>query len=87
MARRDQMVRDGILVTNPAWTVVALAAVLPREELRSAVREALGLQIVSIRSLLALLERIGPVRGARTLRHVLARAQPTRSELETLSMT
>ncbi|MEJ7875278.1 MAG: DUF559 domain-containing protein [Solirubrobacterales bacterium] len=82
MARRDQMVRDDILVTNPAWTVVALAAVLPREELRSAVREALGLQIVSIRSLLALLERLGPVRGARTLRHVLARAQPTRSELE-----
>lgn len=82
MARRDLMVRDGMLVANPAWTVVALASVLPREELRSAVREALGLQIVSVRSLLALLERLGPVRGARNLRHILARARPTRSELE-----
>ena len=33
--------------------------------------------------MLALLERLGPVRGARNLRHILARsAIPTRSELE-----
>lgn len=76
------MVRDGILVTNPVWTVVALASVLPAAELRSAVRDALGLQIVSIRALLALLERLGPVRGCRNLRHILAGALPTRSELE-----
>ena len=41
------------------------------------------MQLVSIRSLLALLERLGPVRGARNLRNILARsAIPTRSELE-----
>ena len=39
-------------------------------------------KLVSIRTLLALLERLGPVRGARTLRQILARALPTRSELE-----
>ena len=82
MTRADLMVRDGILVTNPTWTVVALAAVLSRGDLRSAVREALGMQLVSVRGLLALLDRLGPVRGSRTLRKVLARALPTRSELE-----
>lgn len=82
MTRQDQMVRDGILGTNATWTVVALAAVLPPAELRSAVRTALGLQLVSVRSILALLERLGPVRGARTLRQILARGLPTRSELE-----
>ena len=82
MTRGDQMVRDGILVTNPAWTIVALASVLSAGELRSAVREALGLKLVSIRSILALLERLGPVRGCRNLRRILAQAQPTRSELE-----
>jgi Protein of unknown function (DUF559) len=82
MTRKDQMVRDGILVTNAAWTLVALASVLPSDELRGAVREALGIQLVSIPALLALLERLGPIRGARNLRHILARAIPTRSELE-----
>ena len=76
------MVRNGILVTNAAWTVVALASVLPRNELRSAVREALGSKLVSVPSLLSLLERLGPVRGTRALREILARALPTRSELE-----
>ncbi len=82
MTRGDQMVRDGMMVTNSAWTVVALASVLPRNELRSAVREALGQKLVTIPSLLSLLERLGPVRGARTLREILSRALPTRSELE-----
>lgn len=82
ITRGDLQVRDGILATNAVWTVVALAAVLSPSELRSAVRAALGLQLVSIRSILSLLERLGPVRGARTLRQILARAVPTRSELE-----
>jgi very-short-patch-repair endonuclease len=82
MTRKDQMVRDGILVTNAPWTLVALAAVLSVEELRSAMREALGMQLVSIRALLAVLERLGPVRGARNLRRIISRALPTRSELE-----
>lgn len=82
MTREDQMVRDGIVVTNPVWTIVALAAVLQPEELRRALREALGLKLVSIRSILALLERLGPVRGCRNLRSILAQALPTRSELE-----
>jgi very-short-patch-repair endonuclease len=83
MTRNDQMVRDGILVTNATWTVVALAAVLKPDDLRGAVREALGLKLVSVRGLLALLHRLGPVRGARRLRRILARsALPTRSELE-----
>ncbi len=45
------MVRDGILVTSPVWTVVALASVLPFAELRSVVRDALGMKLVSIRAL------------------------------------
>jgi hypothetical protein len=83
MSRGDQMIRDGILVTNAVWTVVALAAVLTAAELRTAIREALGMEVVSVRGILALLDRLGPVRGSRTLRGILARsAVPTRSELE-----
>ena len=82
MTRKDQMVRGGLLVTNADWTVIALAAVLQPNELRGAVREALGTRLVSPRSLLALLERLGRVRGARNLRSILSRAVPTRSELE-----
>ena len=82
MTREDQMVRDGILVTNAVWTMVALASVLKPHELRAAVRNALGLKLVSVPSILRLLARLGPVRGARTLREILARALPTRSELE-----
>ena len=82
ITRADQMVRDGMLMTNATWTVVALAGVLPANELRAAVREALGLKIVSPRGILALLDRLGPVRGARTLKEILARSAPTRSEFE-----
>jgi very-short-patch-repair endonuclease len=82
MTRGDLMVRDGILVTNAAWTVVALASVLSADELRAAIREALAMQLVSVRGIVALLERLGPVRGARTLRRIIARALPARSELE-----
>ncbi len=40
------------------------------------------MKLVTIRALQGLLERLGPVRGCRNLRRILARAQPTRSELE-----
>jgi hypothetical protein len=53
------MFRDGIRMTNATWTVVALAAVLDRDELRRAVREALGLKIVSPRGLFVVLDRLG----------------------------
>ena len=80
MTRRDLMVREGMLVTNEIWTVVALAAVLPPPELRSAVKQALGMQIVNIRSILESLERLGPVRGSRNLRD--SRPVPCRRDRE-----
>lgn len=82
ITRGDLTVRDGILVTNPTWTMVALASVLSPQDLRSTIRDALGMKLVSMRGLVTLLDRLGPIRGARTLREILARAQPTRSELE-----
>ncbi len=83
ITRGDTMIRDGISVTNVTWTVVALAAVLSEHELRAAVRDALGMQLTSVRSILALLDRLGPVRGAGALRKIIARGTPrTRSELE-----
>jgi len=36
------MIRDGMLMTNATWTVVALAGVLSGGELRAAVRQALA---------------------------------------------
>lgn len=83
MRRSDLMIRNGILVTDPTWTIVALASVLSIGELRSAVRQAFGLRLVSVRSILSLLDRLGPVRGSGALRQILAGgAIRTRSELE-----
>ena len=82
ITRADCMIRDGILMTKPTWTVVALAAVLSHQDLRAATRTALGRQLTSVRSILELLDRLGPVRGSRVMRVILARGLPTRSELE-----
>ncbi|MDQ3758827.1 MAG: DUF559 domain-containing protein [Actinomycetota bacterium] len=83
MTRADLMVRDGILVTKPTWTVVALASVLSPGELRRAARNALALKRTSLPGLVAMLARVGPQRGTRALREILAKgAAPTRSELE-----
>jgi len=73
ITRADCMVRNRMLVTKPTWTVVALAAVLPRNDLRAATREALGRDLVSIRGILELLDRLGPARGSRVLREILSR--------------
>lgn len=82
ITRDDCMTQDGMLVTKPTWTVVALAAVLPRHELRAITRAALGSHLTSVRGILELLDRLGPVRGSRVLRDILARGLPTWSELE-----
>ena len=77
------MLRDGMLVTKPGWTVVALAAVLDRAELRSAARRSLSFRLTSLLEINRILGRVGRQRGTRVLREILARgAVPTRSELE-----
>ncbi|HYH62204.1 MAG TPA: DUF559 domain-containing protein [Solirubrobacterales bacterium] len=87
ITRKDCMMRDGMLVTNPTWTVVALAAVLPRGQLRAAARATLGERLTTVRKILELLDRLGPVRGSRVLRDILARGLPTRSELEDVMLS
>lgn len=82
ITRDDCMTRDGILMTKPTWTVVGLASELPRTELRASTRAALGERMTSVRGILGLLDRLGPVRGSRVMRDILARGLPTRSELE-----
>jgi very-short-patch-repair endonuclease len=82
ITRSDCVISAGILVTKPTWTVVALASELQAPALRDVVRAALKEQLVSVRGLLLLLDRLGPVRGSRVLRDILSRALPTRSELE-----
>jgi len=83
IARDDSFVRDGILVTKPTWTLVALSAVVSGEELQRAVRHALAERITSLPALVDVLIRVGPARGTRALRKILAQgAVPTRSVLE-----
>ncbi len=82
ITRDDCMFRDGMLATKPTWTVAALAAELPRHDLREVTRAALGERLTSVRGLLETLDRLGPVRGSRALRDILAGGLPTRSELE-----
>jgi hypothetical protein len=73
----------GIPVTTAARTLVDLASVLGRRQLRRAVREAQALRLASIPQILAALERAGRRRGCRALREIVATGPaPTRTVLE-----
>jgi hypothetical protein len=75
--------RDGIPVTAPARTLLDLASLLPEPALRSAVRRAQSLQLVSIRELNDVLFRLAPRRGSAQLARIMASGPaPTRSVLE-----
>ena len=72
-----------IPVTAPARTLLDLAAVVEYRGLRRAVREAQALQRATARELVEVLQRVGPRRGTRNLRRIVATgAAPTRSVLE-----
>ena len=73
----------GIPVTAPARTLVDLAAVLPADALRRAVRHAPALRLVHLDAIVATQARLGPRPGSRALAAILATGPaPTRSELE-----
>jgi hypothetical protein len=80
--RDDVTRRRGISVTTPARTILDLASVLPYKGLRRAARQALSLNLTSVRDLTRARDRMGTRRGAANLTRVLATAVPTRSELE-----
>jgi Protein of unknown function (DUF559)/Transcriptional regulator, AbiEi antitoxin len=80
---RDVRHHNGIRVTSPARTLVDLASLLDYRPLRRAVRQAQSLRLVSLPELARTIERLGPRRGVRNLRRILATGPaPTRSELE-----
>jgi hypothetical protein len=80
---RDVRHHDGIRVTSPARTLVDLASLLDYRPLRRAVRQAQSLRLVSLPEMAKTIERLGPRRGVRNLRRILATGPaPTRSELE-----
>ncbi len=80
---RDVTRHQGIPCTSPARTLVDLAAALEYRALRRAVRQAQALHLVNLRCLAEALDRLGPRRGVRELRRVMATGPaPTRSELE-----
>ncbi len=80
---RDLATREGIPVTTPVRTVVDLSADLSESALRRLLREALARHRISPRSLANALTRLGPRRGIRKLRRLMATGMvPTRSELE-----
>jgi len=81
--RSDVTRHKGIPVTSPARTLLDLAAVLPYDGERRAVRQAQSLKWVNVRQLVELLARSGGRPGVATLRRIIATGPaPTRSELE-----
>jgi Protein of unknown function (DUF559) len=79
----DATAHRGIAITSPARTLVDLAGALDYRRLRRAVRQAQSLRLVDLRQLAEALTRLGPRRGVRKLRRILATGPaPTRSELE-----
>jgi hypothetical protein len=82
---RDTTRHRGIPVTTPERTLIDLASVLSERALRQAVRRAHGHKRVSIRSLLRALDRLGPRRGTKRLRRIVATGPaPTRNGFEDL---
>jgi very-short-patch-repair endonuclease len=85
IAPEDIAVREGLLVTGPARTLLDLAAVLGIRALRRAVNEARVAGLVDESDLWAVLDRCRGRRGAPRLRHLLADGHGpslTRSEAE-----
>jgi very-short-patch-repair endonuclease len=73
----------GIPVTTAERTLLDLAGVLPEARLRRAVRQARFHKLITVGSLVAVLQGPGPVRGRKKLARILAKsAAPTQSELE-----
>lgn len=73
----------GIPITAPARTLVDLAARMDDRALRPAVRRAQSLGLLGLDELVDALGRLGPRRGARKLRRIIATGPaPTRSVLE-----
>ncbi len=80
---RDRTRHRGVPITTAARTIIDLASVLEEGALRQAVRRAQGLRRLSIPSLLAAMERLGPRRGFATLRRIVATGPaPTKTVLE-----
>jgi hypothetical protein len=78
---RDVTRHKGIPTTTPARTLIDLAATLDYRPLRRATRQAQ--RLVTIRQIVATLDRLGSRRGVTKLAKVLATGPaPTRSELE-----
>ncbi len=85
LERRDLTRRAQIPVTTPARTVLDLAAICGRRELRAAVRRGQASHLISLRRLVEVIDRLAPCRGVRKLRALLADGHvPTASELENI---
>lgn len=80
----DQIaVERDVPVTSAARTLIDLAAVLGFAALRQAVRRAQGKRLVTLPKLIALIEHLGPRRGSKRLRSIIASGPAgTRTVLE-----
>lgn len=80
---RDRTRVQGIPVTSVARTLADCASVLSPVALRRLVRESQAQRLVTLPEIAEVLLRLGPRRGSRRLRRILATGPaPTRSELE-----
>lgn len=83
LSLRDRAVTQQVPVTSAARTLLDFAAALEGRPLRSAVRRAQGMRLVSVRQVGEVIRRLGPCRGSRRLAEVIATGPaPTKSVLE-----
>jgi very-short-patch-repair endonuclease len=80
---KDVRHKDGIPLTSPGRTLLDLATDFPYPALRRAARQAISMELVSVRQLVEILRRLPKQPGAGKLRRIVAQgAPPTRSDLE-----
>lgn len=83
VGRRDVRFRSGIWVVSPEWALLGLASQVGEETLKAAIRRGFARELVSVRSLAAVLGRAGPVRGSRKFARILSQGyRPARTVLE-----
>lgn len=80
---KDRARTQNVPVTSVPRTLLDLAATLDGRPLRSAVRRAQGMRLVTIRQIAEVIRRLGPCRGSNRLASAIATGHaPTRSVLE-----
>jgi very-short-patch-repair endonuclease len=77
---KDARIRHGLRVTSPARAVLDVAPTLPNKDLEQVIAEGIAIRVLTLRALYEQLDRAPKHPGAPSLRRVLRRGEPRRTD-------